>query len=216
MPITNRLRHRLTWHHLPLALGCAVCLPLLAIGALDGSAAFRWSMATAYVALALLAVTLCIGPWHVLSLRRAPLSSDLRRDFGIWTGLLSLAHVAIGLQVHMKSMLLYFFVSTTGGRWTLRVDPFGLTNWAGLIAALIFAMLLGLSNDWSLKRVGRARWKTLQRLVYPSALLVVLHGAVYEVLEKRSARWVLVFVSMVALMAVVQALGFRHIRTRAP
>ena len=172
-------------------------------------------MATAYTALALLAVTLCIGPWHVWRLQRAPLSNDVRRDFGIWTALVSLAHVVIGLQVHMGSMLPYFIVSTANGQWALRVDPFGLTNWAGLIAAVILVLLLALSNDWSLRRIGRTRWKTLQRLVYLSAVLVVLHGAVYEVLEKRSVRWVLISVSMVVLVGVVQSLGFRRIRTKA-
>ena len=216
MNISKRLRHRLVWHHLSLALVCAFCLPLLTIGLLDGTAMFRWSMATAYMALALLAITLCIGPWHVLSSRRSPLSMDLRRDFGIWAGLLSLAHVAIGLQVHLGSMVLYFFVKAANGQWALRVDPFGLTNWVGLLAALVFVLLLALSNDWSLRRVGRARWKTLQRFVYPAAMLVVLHGAVYEVLEKRNPGWVLVFISTVMLVVLVQCLGFRRLRTQLP
>ena len=215
MPLSQRFRHRLIRHHLPLTVACAIAVPLIAIGVLDGKPAFRWSMATAYVALILLAITLSIGPWYALKLRRAPLSSDLRRDFGIWTGLISLAHVAIGLQAHMGSMLLYFFVGTADGRWTLRVDAFGLTNWVGLGATCVFVLLLALSNDWSLRRLGRKRWKSLQRYVYPSALFVVLHGVVYQVLEQRSSRWVLVFASTVVFVAVVQSLGYRQARTHS-
>ena len=215
MPLSQRIRHRLIRHHLPLTLACAIAVPLIAVGVLDGEPAFRWSMATAYVALVLLAITLCIGPWHALKLRRAPLSNDLRRDFGIWTGLISLAHVVIGLQVHMGSMLPYFFVSTTNGRWAVRVDAFGLTNWVGLTATCVFVLLLALSNDWSLRRLGRVRWKSLQRYVYPSALFVVLHGVVYQVLEQRSPRWVLVFASTVVFAVVVQALGYRQTRTHS-
>ena len=214
MPLSQRMRHRLTWHHLPLALACAIALPLIALAVVSGAAAFRWSMATAYVALVLLAVTLCIGPWHVLTARRAPLSSDLRRDFGIWTGLVSLIHVAIGLQVHLGSMLLYFFVATTNGRWTMRVDAFGLTNWVGLGVACVFVLLLALSNDWSLRRLNRMRWKSMQRSVYPAAVLAVLHGVVYQVLEQRSPRWVLVFASIVVFVAVAQLLGYRQARTK--
>ena len=215
MPISQRMQHRLIWHHLLLTLACAIAVPLVAIGVLDGIPAFRWSMATAYVALVLLGITLCIGPWHLLKQRRAPLSSDLRRDFGIWAGLISLAHVVIGLQVHMDSMLLYFFAGAPNGRWTLRTDPFGLSNWVGLIATCALVLLLAVSNDWSLRRLGRTRWKSLQRCIYPAALLVVLHGVVYQVLEQRGPGWVLVFASIVVFVAVAQSLGFRHSRTRS-
>ena len=215
MPISQRMQHRLIWHHLLLTLACAIAVPLVAMGVLDSKPAFRWSMATAYVALVLLAITLCIGPWHVLNQRRAPLSIDLRRDFGIWAGLISLAHVAIGLQVHMDSMLLYFLVGATNGRWTVRIDPFGLSNWVGLIATCGLLLLLALSNDWTLRRLGRARWKSLQRCIYPSALLVVLHGVVYQVLEQRGPGWVLVSASIVVFVVVAQSLGYRQARTHS-
>ena len=40
----------------------------------------RWSMATAYVGLALLGATLALGPLSVLRRRPNPVSTDLRRD----------------------------------------------------------------------------------------------------------------------------------------
>ena len=179
---------------------------------LEGRAVYRWSMATAYVGLALLAVTLSLGAWQLLSGGRAPVSSDLRRDFGIWTALVSLAHVVVGLQVHMSSMVFYFFVRNGSGHWVPRIDAFGLSNWAGLVATLVLLVLLALSNDWSLRRLGRARWKALQRTAYAGAVLVVLHGAVYQLLERRPVAWVLVFALTVVAVAAVQGLGFRRYR----
>src|SRR5262249_18277318 len=70
---------------------------------------FRLSLASAYVGLVLLGASLVIGPWRVLRGRANPVNSDLRRDIGIWAGIVGLAHVVIGLQVHLKGrMSLYF------------------------------------------------------------------------------------------------------------
>src|SRR5258705_12893777 len=62
----------------------------------------RLSMATAYTSLILLAVSLWIGPWNVLRRRPNPVSFDLRRDIGIWTGILAVLHTIIGLTVHLR------------------------------------------------------------------------------------------------------------------
>lgn len=63
---------------------------------------FGLSVATAYAGLLLRAITLLLGPWNVLRGRPNPVSTDVRRDVGIWAGILSLAHVVFGLQVHMR------------------------------------------------------------------------------------------------------------------
>src|SRR5260370_34788389 len=65
----------------------------------------RLSMATAYAGLLFLAVSLWIGPWNVLRRRPNPVSFDLRRDIGIWTGCLATLHTVIGLTVHLSSRL---------------------------------------------------------------------------------------------------------------
>jgi methionine sulfoxide reductase heme-binding subunit len=215
MTLSDRMRRRLSRHHLPLALACSAALLALVVGVFDGRSVFRWSMATAYVALVLLGITLSIGSWQLLRSGRSPLSSDLRRDVGIWTGLVSLAHVAVGLQVHMRSMVLYFFVPDSSGWWLPRVDAFGLGNWAGLLATLVLLLLLALSNDASLRRLGRTRWKALQRYSYAGAVLVVLHGVVYQVLERRALPWVLTFALVVMAVAVVQWAGYRRHRAAA-
>ena len=87
---------------------------------------FRWSMATAYVGLAPLAVSLVTGPLNVLRRRPNPVSSDLRRDIGIWARLISIAHFLVGWQVHMPRRYLYWFREVSGsGALVPRTELFG-------------------------------------------------------------------------------------------
>jgi sulfoxide reductase heme-binding subunit YedZ len=178
-----------------------------------GSRLGRVSMATAYVGLALLAWTLFTGPLNVLRRRANPVSTDFRRDVGIWAGILSVVHVVVGLQVHMGGNIWkYFFYGSGLDVRDLRHDPFGLANYTGLAGTVVILLLLALSNDVSLRRLGRHRWKTLQRLNYAIFALVVAHGAVYQVLEKRRLVFVLVFAATVAAVSLVQTAGVRRVR----
>jgi sulfoxide reductase heme-binding subunit YedZ len=175
---------------------------------------YQISMATAYGSLLFLALALMIGPWNVLRHRTNPLSSYLRRDFGIWAGILAVAHVIAGLQVHMVGKMWLYFLPPpeVHSIFPVRVDPFGLTNYAGLVAVVIFAMLLCLSNNASLRVLGGKRWKSLQRWNYAAAVLVLLHGWVYQILEKRDLAFVLVFAILVLVVLTFQLAGFRRVR----
>jgi sulfoxide reductase heme-binding subunit YedZ len=127
-------------------------------------------MATAYAALCFLGATLMLGPWKVLCRRLTPVSYDLRRDVGIITGILALLHTGIGLTVHLRGrMWMYFFKQFHPLRW--QTSAFGAANYTGLIAAGLFAMLLAISNDWSLRAIGTPRWKGLQRWTYVAFIL---------------------------------------------
>ena len=181
-------------------------------------AIWRLSMGSAYASLVLLAVSLAIGPWNKLRARPNPVSGYLRRDIGIWAGILGLVHVVAGLQVHMKGKMLQYFVPgpEASYRFPLRLDPFGLANHAGLVATVLLVMLLVLSNNASLKALGAARWKSLQRWNYAIALLVVVHGAIYMVLEGRRLHWVAVALAIVLAASAMQAAGFRATRKKAP
>lgn len=177
---------------------------------LDGvSQIVRLSMASAYVGLFLLAATLMIGPWNKLCGRANPISSYLRRDVGIWAGILGLIHLIFGLQVHMNGKLWLYFLPPPDAAYhfPLRIDWFGLTNYAGLAASLILLMLLVLSNNVSLRAFGVTRWKRLQRWNYVVAMLVVAHGAVYQLLEKRELGFVLLFGIAVLLGLSLQLIG---------
>jgi methionine sulfoxide reductase heme-binding subunit len=173
----------------------------------------RLSIATAYAGLFYLAVTLIIGPWNILRGASNPLSTYLRRDMGVIAGSLALAHTFIGLQVHLQGdFIQYFFYRTTEGVGRLRFDAFGMANQLGLVAALVFVILLGISNDASIRRLRPTTWKNLQKWNYVGAILVVLHGVLYQALEKRMFAFGGCLVVVAAITAIVQLLGFRRRR----
>lgn len=89
----------------------------------------------------------------------------------------------------------------------LQNTQFGFANYAGLVAALLFLMLLLLSNDVSLRRLGLARWKALQRWTYAAAALTIAHGVAYQFIEKRKLPWVVVFAIITGVIMVGQIMG---------
>ena len=186
-----------------VALGAASVVAVAAVfAAIDSTdQIFRASMATAYVALVLFAITLSFGPVAALKGRRYPVSTDIRRDFGIWSGIVAIAHVIIGLQVHLRGKMWEYFVQPVKGVLLPRVDPFGAANYTGLVAALIFVALLVTSNDASLRRLGTGRWRSLHDLTAWAAILTLLHGAIYQLVEKRW--WGLVLVLLTLSFAAV-------------
>ncbi len=201
-------------HHLALAALVAAGLAVAHAAAHAGenrSDAFRWSMATAYVGLALIVAALAVGPVNVLRRRPNPASGDLRRDVGIWAGLVSVGHVVAGFQVHMGGALYkYFFADAEHlRRLRPRLDAFGFTNDLGLFATLVVLVLLATSNDLSLRRLGAARWKAVQRWTYAMAAAVAVHGVVFQLLEKRSPGWVALFAVLLVAGAGLQAAGRR-------
>ena len=117
----QRLLQRLLQHHLVLAV---ISTALILVGYVfvgSDNTMFRMSMATAYTSLALLGATLFVGPLNILRSRPNPVSTDLRRDIGIWAGIVGLFHVVVGLQVHLRgNMLQYFFLSLESAR---RLSP---------------------------------------------------------------------------------------------
>src|SRR5260370_22754479 len=168
--------------HVTLA-ALAIALPCLEYAATSPpDLSHRMSMATVYAGLILLAVSLWIGPWNVLRRRPNPVSFDLRRDIGIWTGILAILHTAIGLTVHLRGrMWMYFFKSLHPLK--LQDTQFGFANLVGLGAALLFLMLLSISNDISLRALGIRRWKSLQIWTYAALALTAAHGIAYQLVE---------------------------------
>mgnify|MGYP000035225796 CR=1 FL=1 len=203
--------------HAMLALA-AVVMGYLVTTAIDSKdVLFNISMATAYVSLLLLAISLSIGPWNLLRGNPNPVSSYLRRDIGIWAGITALIHVIAGLQVHMggKFWLYFVYPLEQARRIPVRFDLFGLTNHAGLIVTLIMLLLLAISNNRSLRSLGAARWKYMQRWNYAVAILTVLHGVAYQILEKRELGFVILLGGVAIIRSLVQFVGFRRFRNRA-
>ncbi len=175
----------------------------------------RLSMATAYAGLIFLAVSLWLGPWNILRRRPNPVSFDLRRDVGIWAGILAIFHTFIGLTVHLRGRMWMYFLKRIHPI-QLQNTEFGLANYAGLGAALLFLMLLAISNDASLRTLKTLRWKSLQRGTYVAFVLTAAHGIAYQLVEKRHIPWVLIFSGTVTAVLVVQILGFCRVNWGEP
>ena len=171
------------------------------------------SIATAYVGLFLTAATLLLGPFQVLQRKPNPISTDLRRDLGIWTGISALLHTAVGLNVHLRGRMWLYFVDA---RHHLRGDAFGFGNYTGAIAALVFALLLALSNDASLRKLGLDRWKSLQRWAYAGILLTVAHAIIYQQIEERISSFQVVLYLVFGIVLAFQIVAASKRRQMRP
>lgn len=169
------------------------------------------SFATAYAGLVLLAATLLTGPLNVMRRRPNPVSTDLRRDLGISAAVLACIHTVLGLQVHMRHRWEYFLKATPEGTPNgLRFDTFGFANDTGLIATILLVVLLAISNDRALARLGKHTWKMWQRSSYVIAVLVIAHGFAYQKLESRAIGGVVVVLAITIVVTVLQLLGRRR------
>jgi sulfoxide reductase heme-binding subunit YedZ len=171
------------------------------------------SFATAYAGLALLVAALAIGPLNLLRRRPNPTSTDLRRDIGIWAGVFGIVHTIAGLQVHMHGELLRYFLIGSAAR---NFDTLGFVtaNWLGLLSVLLLGVLVSISSDAALRVLGKEKWKFVQRSAYLVIVAVVVHGALYQILEKR--RWfpALIFSLLAIVVAVFQWAGANAHRKR--
>jgi len=206
--LNPRIRRRLVVHHLPLAVVAANLTFAILLLVPAGSSHVGLSIATAYAGLIFLAVTLAVGPLNLLRGLRNPVSSDLRRDIGIWAAILGLLHVLVSLPLPAGNVL-FLFVRDTGQQIVaLRTDLIGIANDLGLLATLLTILLLLLSNDWSLTLFGARRWKNLQRWSYPLLALVVAHGLGYILQEHRQSTLLDTFVLTILAVLVLQVAGF--------
>jgi len=204
----RRLQSRLLRHHLPLFVLSFACVAALYSTRPYADVISRASFATAYPALALLAATLLIGPWNVLRRKPNPVSSDLRRDLGIWAGILGVLHAAVGQFVHLRGRPWLYYVYGPGEHHHgMRHDLFGLANYTGALGALLLAMLFATSNDLSLRRLGTGKWKQLQRWNYAVFALVAVHSFAFQGVEKQKQLWVVTAAFCVAAALSLQIAG---------
>ncbi|HTC83394.1 MAG TPA: hypothetical protein VK683_03525 [Rhizomicrobium sp.] len=212
--MSPRLRRRLWRHHLPLALLSAATIGVLYVTRPYPDVITRLSFSTAWPALVLLTVTLLIGPWRSLRGRPPTLSVDLRRDIGIWGGIVGVTHAIIGQCVHLRGRpwLYYVYEKTQEHLVPLRHDMFGFSNDTGLVAGLMLLALLVTSNDASLRKLGQPGWKSLQRWNYVCFGLTVLHTFGY-LIGVESLKWAsIATASLCALLAaLLQYRGWRRI-----
>lgn len=180
----------------------------------------RASFATAYPALLLLCATLLPGPWRILRGRPIPVSTDLRRDIGIWAGINSVLHTVIGQNVHLRGRpwLYYVYSPQEHHQMPIRHDLFGFSNYTGLVGFLAIVILISTSNDYFLRRLGAQRWKQWQRLNYAVFALVAAHAAGYLIIEKQKLPYVTFIVICLLIAVAFQLMGLakRRMEAREP
>jgi sulfoxide reductase heme-binding subunit YedZ len=136
------------------------------------------SLATGYTAALLLLATLAVTPIYRMRRRRsAPVHLPLRRSLGVQAGLFAVLHMVVSFPVHFGGDILRFFFDPAG---RLLVTRFGLSNWLGLVATVMFVVLLLTSTDGSLRWLGGRRWKRLHLLAFVAAALTALHALGYQ------------------------------------
>lgn len=220
--LTKRLRDRIYSHHLPLCLLSLASTAALYVTRPYKDVVTKLSFASAYPALVLLVATLLIGPWNTLLKKPLPVSSDLRRDIGIWAGIVGLFHAVIGQNVHLRGRpwLYYFYEHRQKGPTGLRHDLFGFNNFTGLVATIVLIVLFATSNDWYLRRLKSQKWKAIQRWNYVCFALTGAHTLGYQFMEKQKAPFVVTAVVCLLLTVILQSFGFvqhrRKLRAQMP
>ncbi|HEX8711142.1 MAG TPA: ferric reductase-like transmembrane domain-containing protein [Terracidiphilus sp.] len=215
----QRLHRRLLLHHLPLLALSAISVAALYFTRPYKDVVMKASFATAYPALILLAATLAIGPFNILTRRRNPVSLDFRRDLGIWAGILAVIHTVIGQNVHLRGRPWLYYVYERGSHHFLpiRHDVFGLANYTGAFCTLVVLLLLATSNDYSLRRLGTRSWKKLQRWNYAAFALLAIHALAYEEgIEHQKLPFLVITIAGLALALILQLCGFALRRLSNP
>ena len=127
--------------------------------------------------LLLLYTTISIGPVARLWPQSAQVVL-IRREVGVWFGLLALVHTFLILdgwaRWDVTRFLGYEFIPELGR--LVRWEPgFGLANILGLVAIFITLPLIATSSDWAMRKLGGSAWKFLHNATYVIFWLVVLH-----------------------------------------
>lgn len=111
----------------------------------------------------------------------------------------------------MGNIFLYFFKAVDGDEsFQFRGDLFGSANYTGLITGAILLVLLLISNDVSMKLLRLGKWKKIQQFSYFLFIFTLVHGIMYQVIEKRSLVFVLIFAVLMIVPIIIQMKGFIH------
>ena len=117
------------------------------------------------------------GEWSARFMIAAMLLSPLWALIGPrpWLGWLIQRRRALGVAAFAYAMLhLAFYIIDMGNLVDILAEFFAFGIWTGWAAMLLFLPLAMTSNDASMRAL-KAGWKRLQRLVYPAAVLVLVH-----------------------------------------
>jgi len=162
---------------------------------------------TGYVSIVAIVISLLIGPVNLLLKRNNPVSNHLRRDIGIFGGILAVIHSITGLFVHLRGSNWKYFLNKTDHGYTIRLDNFGLANYFGLLSTLLILIVLLTSNDYTLKKMDQATWKNIQRLTYFLFILAILHSVYYRIVSKNYYLIFYLYIPLFVMVLLFQNIG---------
>jgi sulfoxide reductase heme-binding subunit YedZ len=117
------------------------------------------------------------GEWSTRFMIAAMVLSPLLALIGPrpWLSWLIQRRRALGVAAFgYASLHLIFYIIDMGNLDDMIAEFLALGIWTGWAAMLLFVPLAVTSNDASMRAL-KANWKRLQRLVYPTAVLVLVH-----------------------------------------
>jgi DMSO/TMAO reductase YedYZ heme-binding membrane subunit len=205
-----------TGRHLALAAGSAAVAAAAMALAPAGQALDRLSFVTAWLCLLLFAATLLVGPLHVRRTGRLPGNHLLRRDLGIWCVITGMVHFFLAFKVSMNLEYMELYVRGAG-TWPVPAVRELMYRWAvlgSLLIAVLFLLLLALSNNLAIRLLGKRWWKRLQRASYPAFALTVGHSIAFQILEARTVWLVAAFAVITAAVLIAQYAGHAWLRGR--
>ncbi len=165
--------------------------------------------ASGYISLILITISLMLGLFNLLFHRKNPISTYFRRDLGITGGILAVIHSVAGLFVHFRGQNWQYFLTKTGTEYSIRLDNFGLSNYTGLISALIILVLLMTSNDFALGKLNPYTWKNIQRLSYLAFIFAIFHCIYYKIVQTNPDLIWRFYMPLLSLVFILQIAGIR-------
>ncbi|WP_395619103.1 sulfite oxidase heme-binding subunit YedZ [Sphingorhabdus sp.] len=149
------------------------------------------------------------GEWSARLMIAAMVLSPLLSLIGPrpWLSWLIQRRRALGVAAFGYAILhLIFYIIDMGNLDDMLAEFLALGIWTGWAAMLLFVPLAVTSNDASM-RMLKAGWKRLQRLVYPAAVLVLVH---WIFIHNNLGPALVHFIPLVLLVAA------RYFRTNRP
>lgn len=206
-----------TARHFLLAGSIAAATVAAGAAAPPGAALDRASLTLSWACLLCFAGALLIGPLHVLRSGRVPVNHLLRRDLGIWSAVTGLIHLAISFKISMTPdyMQLYVYGAEAWPAPELRRRMYSWAVIGSLVVAALFLLLLLLSNNLSLRWLGPAWWKRLQRTSYVAFALTVAHSVAFQVIESRTAVLIAALALVTLGVVAAQIRGWSSVRAAA-
>jgi sulfoxide reductase heme-binding subunit YedZ len=198
------MKERLRKHYIPIATLVIISGLTFFIYRGKRDAITFITQTSGYISLVILAVSLIIGSLNLLLKYINPISTYLRRDIGISGGILAVVHSITGLFVHLRGKMWLYFLNDAKH---VRLDNFGLANYAGLISALIIILLLITSNDYLLKMLNPQKWKNVQRLSYLMFILIAIHCFFYRIGKDNLNMFFWFYIPLFTTVLILQIVG---------